>query len=110
MFQLWSSLNRSLEQRTNKRPILSDLRDSGAIEQDANVVIFVYRDEVYEGERSPYKGVTEAITGKFRGGVIGTDYLSSQLHISKFSDLAHGYTPPPIEAPNKRGANRGFEL
>ncbi len=83
-----SQLSRAVEQRHDKRPILSDLRESGSIEQDADLVGFVYRDEYYNGEESDSQGIAELILAKHRNGPTDTIKLSFLKRYAKFADLA----------------------
>ncbi len=100
-----AQLNRSLEQRVDKRPMLSDLRESGALEQDADVVMFLYRDEVYD-EQSPDKGVAEVIVAKHRNGPVGKVRLAFRGQFTRFDNMARSFPgsaaaeaeePPPAD-------------
>ncbi len=82
-----SQLSRNLEQRADKRPILSDLRESGAVEQDADVVIFLYRDELYHDD-SPDRGVAEVIVAKHRSGPVGSSKLAFLDTFTRFANMA----------------------
>jgi replicative DNA helicase len=82
-----SQLSRTLESRVDKRPTLADLRESGSLEQDADVVMFLYRDEVYNQE-SPDKGTAEIIVAKHRNGPVGTSQLAFIDRYTRFANMA----------------------
>ena len=108
-----SQLSRAPEQRPDKRPILSDLRESGNIEQDADVVAFIYRDDYYNGDESEEPGVAEIIFAKHRNGPIGTKKLAFIAHYPRFSDLSTKerpvQQPAGVEPPRATGANGAGE-
>ncbi|MGB9498399.1 MAG: replicative DNA helicase [Dissulfuribacterales bacterium] len=87
-----SQLNRKLEERSDKRPQLSDLRESGALEQDADLVVFIYRDEIYnKDENNPHKGIAEIHLAKHRNGPVGMQALKFMDTYTRFENLAYGF-------------------
>jgi replicative DNA helicase len=102
-----SQLSRKCEDRTNRRPIPSDLRESGAIEQDADVIMFVYRDEEYN-QNSPDAGTAEIIVAKNRQGSTGMARLAYIANQTRFEMLEHGWHPRVIEKPFAQKARKGF--
>ena len=94
-----SQLSRAVEQRHDKRPILSDLRESGSIEQDADLVMFVYRDEYYNPEETESAGIAELILAKHRNGATGIEKLAFQKRYAKFADLAAARVNDRLDSP-----------
>ncbi|WP_321951915.1 replicative DNA helicase [Paraburkholderia bannensis] len=101
-----AQLNRGVENRPNKRPNMADLRDSGSIEQDADVILMLYRDQVYNPD-SPDRGTAEVIVGKQRNGETGAVRVAFDGAFQRFSDLDPGYEPLPRKIPERM--RRGFE-
>jgi len=100
-----AQLNRGAEGRSDARPVLSDLRESGQIEQDADIIAFVYRDEYYKPD-TEWRGIAEIITRKNRDGAVGTDHLSFTSEYTRFSPLDREL---PKRGPAPKGKVSNFE-
>jgi replicative DNA helicase len=103
-----SQLSRKVDERPNKRPVLSDLRESGAIEQDADIVMMCYRDEYYRPD-SPDTGTAEIIVAKNRQGATGMARLAYIANQTRFQTLAHDWRPATQEQPFAHKKRKGFE-
>jgi replicative DNA helicase len=103
-----SQLNRSVEARVDKRPLLSDLRDSGSIEQDADICMFIYRPDYYEEDESRFTHHSEILIRKFRMGKPGTEYLLWDDKTSSFMDVESGWRPPVREEVRHSGQPQPF--
>jgi replicative DNA helicase len=89
-----AQLNRMPEGRSDKRPLMSDLRESGAIEQDADVILLIHREEYYHPDKDEHKGLAELIIAKQRNGPTGTVQLQFNKKFTRFSNLSHGAEAP----------------
>jgi replicative DNA helicase len=88
-----AQLSRAVEQRNDRRPLMSDLRESGAIEQDADVILFIFREEVYSPDKEDAKGKADVIVGKQRNGPIGTVPLTFMGRYTRFGNSTEGGAP-----------------
>lgn len=98
-----AQLNRKNEDRADKRPMMSDLRESGDLEQDADIIAFVHRESRYSKDDPAWQGIGEIITEKHRNGECGTDYVADQMHLARFAPLDYEFVPPDRRTVKKKG-------